>query len=68
MLLSKADKLTRAESTKALAGTRSALENAAMASEVILFSSKNAQGVEQTRALLDGWLREAAGTRVAERE
>lgn len=58
VLLSKADKLTRAERATALAGARAALDAAAMSSEVMLFSSKSAEGVAEARALLDGWLRE----------
>ncbi len=57
VLLSKADKLTRAEGAKALAGTRAALDAAAMSSEVMLFSSKSAEGVAEARALLEEWLR-----------
>ncbi len=57
VLLSKSDKLSRAERTKTLASTRTALDNAAMTSEVMLFSSKSAEGVEEARALLEGWLR-----------
>jgi GTP-binding protein len=57
MLLSKSDKLTRAERASTLASTRAALDNAAMTSEVMLFSSKSAEGVEETRALLESWLR-----------
>ena len=56
VLLSKADKLTRAARNEALAHTRRALDSAAMSSEVLLFSSKSAEGVEETRALLEGWL------------
>ena len=56
VLLSKADKLPRAERAKALAHTRAALERAAMSAQVVLFSSKSGEGVEETRALLDGWL------------
>lgn len=56
VLLAKADKLSRAEQAKALAGTRAALAQAAMASQVILFSSKSGAGVAEARALLEGWL------------
>ena len=56
VLLSKADKLSRAEREKALVNTRAALDEAAMGSEVALFSSKSGEGVEETRALLDDWL------------
>ncbi len=58
VLLSKSDKLSRAERAKTLASTRSALDKAAMTSEVRLFSSKSAEGVEDVRALLEGWLQE----------
>ena len=57
VLLSKSDKLSRAERMKTLASTRAALDKAAMTSQVALFSSKNSEGVEETRALLDSWLR-----------
>jgi GTP-binding protein len=56
VLLSKADKLSRAEQAKALAQTRTALDRAAMTSKVVLFSSQSGEGVEETRALLDAWL------------
>jgi GTP-binding protein len=56
VLLSKADKLTRAEAAKTLASTRAALDKAAMTSDVMLFSSKSGQGVEETRDLLERWL------------
>jgi GTP-binding protein len=56
VLLSKSDKLSRAERAKTLASTRHALDRSAMASEVMLFSSKSGEGVETTRALLEGWL------------
>ena len=57
VLLSKSDKLTRAEQGKALASTRAALDTAAMTSEVMLFSSKSGNGVEEARNLLEQWLR-----------
>lgn len=57
VLLSKADKLSRAERARTLASTRAALDQAAMTSEVMLFSSTSAEGVEETRALLSNWLR-----------
>jgi GTP-binding protein len=57
VLLSKSDKLSRAERAAALAGTRAALDQAAMTSRVALFSSKDGDGVKDTRALLDSWLR-----------
>ena len=57
ILLSKSDKLTRLERAKTLAVTRAALDAAAMASEVMLFSSKSAEGVDEARTLLEHWLR-----------
>ena len=57
VLLSKSDKLTRAERAKTLASTRAALDTAAMSSEVMLFSSKSDEGVEAARGLLERWLR-----------
>ena len=57
VLLSKSDKLTRAERGKALATTRAALDAAAMTSEVMLFSSKSGEGLEEARTLLQQWLR-----------
>jgi GTP-binding protein len=57
VLLSKADKLTRAERARTLAATRAALDAAAMTSEVMLFSSMSGEGVEQARATLEQWLR-----------
>ena len=57
VLLSKSDKLTRAEKAKTLATTRTELDAAAMSSEVMLFSSKSAEGVDESRALLEQWLR-----------
>jgi GTP-binding protein len=59
LLLSKADKLTRIERARTLASTRAALDAAAMPSKVMLFSSKSGEGVEEARALLEGWLRAA---------
>lgn len=61
ILLSKSDKLSRAEGSKVLADTRAALDGAAMTADVILFSSKNAESVGQVRALLESWLRDSAG-------
>ena len=57
VLLSKSDKLTRVERAKTLAKTRAALDKAAMTCEVLLFSSKNDEGVEEAREMLEQWLR-----------
>jgi len=62
ILLSKSDKLSRAEGAKALAATRDALDGAAMTADVRLFSSKDAESVEQVRDMLEAWLRDPAGT------
>lgn len=51
VLLSKADKLSRAEQAKTLAST-----NASLRAEVRLFSSVTRQGVEECRDLLERWL------------
>ena len=59
VLLSKCAKLSRAERAKVLKAARSRLEREAHGAEVLLFSSQSGEGVEQTRALLDGWLRAA---------
>ena len=59
VLLSKSDKLSRAERVSTLARTRAALDKAAITSEVLLFSSKSAEGVEEARTLLERWLRDA---------
>jgi len=57
VLLSKSDKLSRAERAKTLASTRTALESAALPCDLMMFSSKSGEGVEESRALLEGWLR-----------
>ena len=59
VLLSKCDKLSRAERAKVLKAVRSRLEREAHGAEVLLFSGQSGEGVEQARALLDGWLRAA---------
>jgi len=59
VLLSKCDKLSRADRAKVLKAARSRLEREAHGAEVFLFSSQSGEGVEQTRALLDDWLQAA---------
>ena len=54
-LLSKADKLTRAEQARTLDAVRGALR-----SEARLFSSLTRQGVDECRDLLEQWLGQAA--------
>lgn len=56
VLLSKADKLTRAEQSRALESVR-----ASLSAEVRLFSSLTRQGVDECRDLLEGWLRAGRG-------
>lgn len=56
VLLAKADKLTRAGRTKALAQARAALAQAGIAATALLFSSKDGEGVGEARTLLGGWL------------
>jgi GTP-binding protein len=55
VLLSKADKLSRAEQAVTLKNVRSSLKT-----EVLLFSSVTRQGVEECRRLLELWLEQAA--------
>ncbi len=57
VLLSKADKLSRAEQAGVLTSVRSALGEDA---EVRLFSSVTLQGVEECRGLLERWLEQPA--------
>jgi GTP-binding protein len=59
VLLSKCDKLSRQERTKVLKAARARLARETQAAEVLLFSSQSGDGVEEARALLDGWLRAA---------
>ena len=53
-LLSKADKLSRAEQARTLASVK-----ASLAGEVRLFSSLTRQGVDEARSLLESWLQQA---------
>jgi GTP-binding protein len=59
VLLAKSDKLSRQERAKALGSARARLARDGQASAVLLFSSHSGEGVEEARALLDGWLRAA---------
>ena len=52
VLLSKADKLTRAQQKQALSTVAASIR-----AEALLFSSVTRQGVEQCRSLLEQWLR-----------
>ena len=57
-LLSKADKLTRAEQARTLKSVQASLR-----ADVRLFSSLTRQGVEECRDLLEQWLQQAAGNK-----
>ncbi len=60
-LLSKADKLGRAEQKEVALRAARALERRAEETRVILFSSVSLQGVDECRSLLGKWLEQAAG-------
>ena len=59
ILLSKCDKLSRQERTAALERARARLAASDPGADVRLFSCQSGEGVEQTRALLEAWLRDA---------
>ena len=59
VLLSKSDKLSRQERAKVLRACQARLASRAFDAEARLFSSVSGEGVEETRALLDSWLRAA---------
>jgi GTP-binding protein len=56
VLLTKSDKLSRAEARRTLDQVRRELSGAGVAAEAMLFSSASLDGVEEARALLEGWL------------
>lgn len=59
VLLSKCDKLTRQGRARVLGEANSRLAQRALDGEARLFSSLSGEGVEETRSLLEGWLRSA---------
>jgi GTP-binding protein len=63
VLLSKCDKLGRAERGRALRDVRARLARTDPDAQVRLFSAHDGEGVDETRALLDGWLRAARGNK-----
>lgn len=67
LLLSKSDKLTRREREAALAASIERLAARGMEGEVRLFSSLSGEGVDEARELLEGWLAEAAATRLRDK-
>lgn len=60
VLLTKSDKLSRSERNKVLARVRRELAGAGIAAQAMLFSSASRDGVEEARALLEGWLRDTS--------
>lgn len=61
-LLTKSDKLTRQEQSKALRDTRAALADYGDAVTVQLFSSLKKTGIEEVEKIVGGWLGIEAGT------
>lgn len=59
VLLSKSDKLSRRERLALLQNAQARLESSDPGAHMMLFSSHSGEGVEDARALLDGWLRAA---------
>jgi GTP-binding protein len=59
VLLSKCDKLSRQERAMVLKECQTRLAGRPLNAEAKLFSSLSGEGVEETRTLLDDWLREA---------
>jgi len=59
VLLAKSDKLSRRERAWVLEDSRARLAASDPGAEVRLFSARTGEGVEEARALLDGWLHEA---------
>jgi GTP-binding protein len=59
VLLTKSDKLSRAERNRLLVRVRGELAEAGFAAQARLFSSATRCGVEEARALLEGWLRDS---------
>ena len=63
VLLSKCDKLSRQGQVSVLKQCRARLAARAFDAEARLFSSLSGEGVEETRVLLDAWLRAASAGR-----
>ena len=59
VLLSKCDKLTRREREALATSARRRLEASNAGAQLLLFSSRSGEGVEEARALLEQWLRAA---------
>jgi GTP-binding protein len=59
VLLTKSDKLSRAVRLRVLERVRRELAETAIEAQAMLFSSSSRDGVEEARALLEGWLRDA---------
>jgi len=63
VLLSKCDKLTRDQRGRVLRGVRERIAQGDPDAQVRLFSSQSGEGVEETRELLENWLRAARGNK-----
>lgn len=61
ILLTKSDKLTRQESVLAMRAVQAELARLPVQGSVQLFSSLKKTGVDEARAVIEGWLAEAAG-------
>ncbi|MGH8746961.1 MAG: ribosome biogenesis GTP-binding protein YihA/YsxC, partial [Burkholderiales bacterium] len=57
LLLSKADKQSRAERKTALVAAQRRLALTGMHADLLLFSSPSGEGVDQARSMLESWLR-----------
>ncbi|MDE3011628.1 MAG: YihA family ribosome biogenesis GTP-binding protein [Pseudomonadota bacterium] len=66
LLLTKSDKLSRSQRMKVVREVRAAVAPRAANLSVVAFSSVSREGLEETIAVVDGWL--AAGTALAEAE
>ena len=63
VLLSKADKLSRAEGARALEAARRAAADAGLDAATMLFSARTGEGVAEARALLETWLQKIKNPR-----
>lgn len=63
LLLTKADKLGRAQAQRALDGVRRELENAGVEATLQCFSATREHGIDDLRGLLDDWFADDGDTR-----
>ncbi len=66
VLLSKADKISRTQRLATLAAVRARLGAMPGGGEALLFSSLSKEGVEETRALLEGWIERTSANQKSE--